>query len=156
MIRSLETTDFAELVAEAAAAERAGVFDRTELNLSALMADSEAVTAQVSESRHSRVVRVYERIMVGLPLAACLGLVIGLATLASRSPDMHGNQFALLGSNGAGDTGGSQCDVRTMFQCLSGPDRPVSAECGAADLDADGDVDMLDIGSFQRLASMHQ
>jgi hypothetical protein len=41
-------------------------------------------------------------------------------------------------------------DARTLEGCICGPQIIPGPDCAAADLDADGDVDLADFGEFQR------
>lgn len=152
MFAGPDNTEFARLVAQAADAERAGVFSSTELDIEGLM----------DGSAGSRFARIYEKALVALPLAACLGIVIGMASMAVRSGDNGDGMLSLLGTNGQVDTVGLQDMIAgdailggtaAVFQCLTGPGAPVPAECQFADMDADGDVDLLDVGTYQRLAN---
>lgn len=158
MFTGPDNTEFARLVAQAADAERAGVFSSTELDIEGLMAGS----SPAEERAGSRFGRIYEKALVALPLAACLGIVIGIASMAVRSGDNGDGMLSLLGTNGQVDTVGLQDMIAgdaflggtaAVFQCLTGPGAPVPAECQFADMDADGDVDLLDVGTYQRLAS---
>lgn len=151
--------DLSGLLAEATAAERAGVFEPTRLDVSALMADHKTVSGQtgsglglVGIGRRPRWLAVYEKALVGLPLAACVGIVIGLASLSAHV-NTGGGSLAMLNTNGSAATASPVCDVSRLAQCLSGPGHPVSGECLCVDLDQDGDVDLSDMSSYQRLAS---
>lgn len=147
MFAGPDNTEFARLVAQAADAERAGVFSSTDLDIDGLMA----------ESAGSRFARIYEKALVALPLAACLGIVVGIASMAVRTGETGDGMLALLGTNGQVESAGLQNvlvgDTGAVFQCLTGPGGQVPSECQFADMDADGDVDLLDVGSYQRLAS---
>lgn len=148
MFAGPDNTEFSRLVAQAADAERAGVFSSTDLDVAGLMAGSAG----------SRLARLYEKALVGLPLAACLGVVVGIASFAVRNGgDAENVRIALLDTNGQVDSAvglnGMLVDTSAVFQCVSGPSEAASSECQFADMDADGDVDLLDVGSYQRLAS---
>ena len=141
-----DNTNLERLIAEARAANEAGVFARSRLDVSGL----------VEKPAPSRVVRFYEWALVGLPLAACLAIVIGIASM--RGGPMEGSMgvapspLAVLERAGEPEVVGEFCSVEVIARCVAGPGSPVAAECGCADLDSDGDVDLLDWSSYQRLA----
>lgn len=144
---------FANMVAEAIDAEAAGVFTPTSLDMAMVMGAQTGENAAAStrfSRRHAMFARFVEKAMVGLPLAACLGIVVGIASMSSRlSP--NGGSIAMLGSNGSAM---QACDMKVFARCLTGPGQAVPADCGCVDLDDDGDVDLSDMGSYQQLASM--
>ncbi len=136
--------NFEKLIAEARLADEAGVFGRTQVDVSALMANDRPAP--------SRLIRFYERAMVALPLAACLGIVIGIASL-NDGPMGQAPIASAPVSVLDGIANGNLCSIEVIAECAAGPGIAVSADCGCADLDRDGDVDLLDLGSYQRLAS---
>ncbi|MHC4610364.1 MAG: hypothetical protein ACYS7M_08455 [Planctomycetota bacterium] len=133
-----------QLIAEAQDLEQAGVFKRTPVNVASL----------VETHGVSRRPRLTHRLFVGLQVAACLGLVVGLATMwraGSSSPGPAG----LTNSSDlevAGAWGGLHCErVETLKRCFSGPaGDSLGEECKCVDFDDDGDVDLADYGAFQR------
>lgn len=156
---NLKHVNLANLVAEAIDAEAAGVFTPTELDMAAVMdvqAGTRAVGSSQRSRRHALFARFVEKAMVGLPLAACVAIVVGIASMSVRlSPDS--GSFVMLGSNGLDSKGlGAMqaCDMQVFARCLTGPGQAVPADCGCVDLDDDGDVDLSDMGSYQQLASM--
>ncbi len=141
------------LIAKAASAQKAGVFESTSVDVSALVAqtlDSGAV--------NSRLVRFYEKALVGLPLAACLGIVIGLGIMTggpNGSPDsMLSSGNLSISSQGLNDTASmvasESLSLENVTRCFAGPGESVGADCGFADLDSDGDVDLADLGTYQQ------
>ncbi len=133
-----DNTKLELLIAEARAAEKAGVFSRTPMDVAALIQQPET----------SRWIRVYERALVALPLAACLALVVGIASMMGgpAGPDIATTPMvspAAAPSNGP-------CSPDVIAACLAGPNMAVSDECRCADFDADGDVDLLDLSSYQK------
>lgn len=142
-------TEFGKLIASAIHAERSGVFERTELDVARL----------VTPPQPSRLMKFYERAMVGLPLAACLGIVVGIASLTTHSGQFTGSHVAMVDTNGAGSgmmTVSQAAGAELMPACVAGPGHPVANGCTSADLDADGDVDLHDWGAYQTLASAAQ
>ena len=136
--------NFEKLIAEVRLADEAGVFDRTQVDVSALMANDRPAS--------SRLIRFYERAMVALPLAACLGIVIGIASLndgpVGQAP-IASAPVSLLDGTGNVDL----CSIDVVSECIAGPGIAVSADCGCADFDSDGDVDLSDVNSYMVLAS---
>jgi len=159
MNQQSDNLNLSNLVAEAIDAEAAGVFAPTNLDVAAVMGAQTGGNAASStrfSRRHAMFARFVERAMVGLPLAACLGIVVGIASMSVRlSPDS--GSFVMLGSNGLDSKGlGAMqaCDMQVFARCFTGPGQAVPADCGCVDLDGDGDVDLSDMGSYQQLASM--
>ena len=145
-------TNLERLIAEVHAAREAGVFNRTNLDVAALNA---AVLADPPAPSWG--VRFYERALVGLPLAACLAIVIGIGSMIGGPT---GNKIGSVAPSplAALDTNGEPYAVEShgigfIAGCFSGPGEPVAPGCGSADLDRDGDVDLIDFGSYQRLAA---
>ncbi|MCB9849657.1 MAG: hypothetical protein H6817_03035 [Phycisphaerales bacterium] len=149
---SLSSSDnirFEQLIAEAFAAEKAGVFAQTPVDVAALNSGSLASTAAPQPARR---IRFHERILVGLPVAACIAAVIGMASLWSLDSGNNAmtNPLASLRPVSA------QADAfsaRAVVDCMSGPGATVSDQCSAADFDNDGDVDLLDLSAYQREAA---
>ena len=134
---------FDRLIAEAFAADEAGVFASTPVDVAAIL----------RRPAPSPAIRWYERVMVGLPIAACLAIVVGMATMFGGPTGTTPTPLAGLDSWVASAPAAGLCSMDMVAQCVTGPGRPVGAECECADLDGDGDVDLSDLGSFQRLAS---
>jgi hypothetical protein len=144
-------TNLERLIAEARAAERAGVFGRTRLDVSALVGGS---SLEADRPVSPRLIRFYERALVGLPLAACVAIVIGIASMhGGPMGEAVSSPVAVLERGGDSSSSVELCSVEFIAGCVAGPGAPVTADCGCADLDRDGDVDLLDLGSYQRLAA---
>jgi len=126
-----------KLLADVQAAEEAGVFVRTPVSPSAL------VTPEGSWAKRRR------RWTIGLEIAACAALLIGVGSLWSFG-------------NGSGSTSGvggnppielveAPCaNAALLVRCVEGS---LGAECRCLDSDDDGDVDLADFGSYQRMFS---
>jgi len=135
-----DNTRFERQIAEAFAAQKAGVFARTEVDLAELLTPTSS----------PRQVRWHERVLVGLPVAACVAAVLGFATLwGGLSPD-GGLVNSPMASYQPASGGASEFSARLVVDCMSGPGAEVSNGCIAADLDNDGDVDLHDLGAYQR------
>jgi hypothetical protein len=126
------------LIAEVRSADEVGVFARSQVDVAALAASPAP----------SRLVMFYERALVVLPLAACLAVVIGIASLAGNPMDAGLSQTPI-----ASVAPGISPGVDLVASCLSGPGAHVSDTCSVADFDGDGDVDMLDMSSYQRMVA---
>ena len=138
--------DFEMLIAEAREADRAGVFARTRVDLEAL----------AEAPRSSLLIRFYERAMVGLPLAACVAIVVGIASWGIRSGPVDHRSALVFENAGELETVVEACGPDVFARCVSGPGQPIGPGCGCADLDSDGDVDLWDLSSYQRLAGTRQ
>lgn len=126
-----------ELMAEVQRLERAGAFDRTPVDPAALL------EAAMGKPQRRRV----HRLFVALQAAACLALVIGVASL------WRGTGPAKVTDNGssAARLVASCTDVGSLAQCFTGPSAGrLATGCECVDFDADGDVDLADYGAFQR------
>ncbi len=136
------------LIAKAASAQKAGVFDQTSVDVSAL----------VAPAVNSRLVRFYEKALVGLPLAACLGIVIGIGSMmggpggqSDSAIPAGGLAITSQGLNDAGAVASSEMlSLENVTRCFAGPGESVGSDCGFADLDSDGDVDLADLGTYQQ------
>ena len=140
------------LIAKAASAQRAGVFDQTSVDVSAL----------VAPAVNSRLVRFYEKALVALPLAACFGIVIGIGSMMG-GPDgqsetvLPGGGLAVTshGLNDSGAVASTQLhSLESVTRCFAGPGEDVGSDCGFADLDSDGDVDLADLGTYQQMYAL--
>jgi hypothetical protein len=136
--------DFDRLMLEAGQAKRAGVFASTPLDMEALMA--EPVPAGPA--------RWYRHILVGLPLAACIAMFFGVATMwrtGSGTGDVLLNGTTAVSTFGVATTSPAErCQTLENFRtCFRGPETLVDAECRCVDFDGDGDVDLRDMGTFQ-------
>ncbi|MCK4661156.1 MAG: hypothetical protein KAV82_16670 [Phycisphaerae bacterium] len=136
--------EFDRLMLDLAEARQAGVFDATPIEVESLMAPP-----VLSGPAHW-----YRHVLVGLPLAACIAMFFGVATLWKASSET-GNRV-ITGTAAISSFGSSmttpieQCqtmdDLRT---CFRGPGILVDGGCRCADFDGDGDVDLRDMGAFQ-------
>jgi hypothetical protein len=136
-----DNTRFERLIAEAFAAQKAGVFARTPVDVAALAAPAPAV----------RKVRWHERVLVGLPVAACVAAVLGIASMWAMTGG-DGSMTSPLASVRP-SIGGEQFSAQMLVECMTGPGEAVSNGCTAADLDGDGHVDLRDLSAFQVLAA---
>ncbi|NOX58467.1 MAG: hypothetical protein GXP29_06370 [Planctomycetes bacterium] len=157
------------LIAQANAAHSAGVFETTRVDFSSLIASPGS----------SRLIRFYERALVGLPVAACLGIMVGITSMMGGPTGQSSSVFvsgdsavSTLGLNevGLNDAAGLNGMVlngmmqaagsgiigsfEAVTQCFAGPGEAVSSDCGFADLDSDGDVDLADLGSYQQQVAL--
>jgi hypothetical protein len=73
MRMALDNSRFEQMIADAMAAQQAGVFARTPVDSAAL-----AAAQAISSSRPGS---LRERLLIGAPIAACLAAVLGLAAL---------------------------------------------------------------------------
>ncbi len=158
------------LIAQANAAHNAGVFETTQVDFSSLMASSGLMASPGS----SRLIRFYERALVGLPVAACLGIMVGITSMMGGPTGQSSSVFvsgdsavSTLGLNevGLNDAAGLNQMMQAagsgiigsfeaVTQCFAGPGEAVSSDCGFADLDSDGDVDLADLGSYQQQVAL--
>ncbi len=134
-----DNTRLERLIAEAFAAQRAGVFARSTVDVAELAAPAGPV----------RKVRWHERVLVGLPVAACLAAALGIASMWVGTGGQGTSPLASLQPA----TEMQSADLRLVADCLSGPGAEVANACAAADLDDDGDVDLHDLSAYQRQAS---
>jgi hypothetical protein len=126
-----QTERLEDLLAEVQRLKQARVFDRTPVDPTALLEDASGKQPR----------RRVHRLFVALQAAACVALLIGLASLW-RSPA----QPTSLVNNG-----GPAVDVGALAQCFTGPsDGRLGSGCDRVDFDHDGDVDLEDYGVFQR------
>lgn len=136
------------LIAKAASAQKAGVFEQTSVDVSALVAPAGG----------SRLVRFYEKALVGLPLAACLGIVIGIGSMMGGPNGQSDSQISAGGfaitTQGLNDASAVATQevysLESVTRCFAGPGQSVGSDCGFADLDSDGDVDLADLGTYQQ------
>ncbi len=77
------------------------------------------------------------------------GFQCGDTIRSDRNPDPATNGTALSGDLSGDDV----ADVGAAARCFSGPDVPLTSGCGPFDLDVDGDVDCLDLGTCEN--SLH-
>ncbi len=139
--------DLERLMADVQACEQAGVFEKTPVDVAAVV-EAGGRTARP---------RLTHRLFVGLQVAACVGLVAGLATLwrAGRPSDQHLGLTNGSGPQVASLLGDPRCRrIETLTHCFSGPaGGALGDECRCVDFDSDGDVDLADYGVFQRAYS---
>ncbi len=117
---------------EAELAERAGVFRATRLD-----APSLALQAGSDGPRRRRGM---------LRWAAVAALVV---ITVSVWGGMFASQIAQLRARSRGTTILQVASAESISSCLAGPAEALSAACRAFDYDADGDVDMADVSSYQ-------
>ncbi|HRX84567.1 MAG TPA: hypothetical protein P5572_06055 [Phycisphaerae bacterium] len=135
-----DNTRFERMIAEAFAAQKAGVFASTPVDVAAL----------VAPEAPARVVRWHERLLVGLPVAACVAAAIGMAAMWGVSTDRQaGSPLASVEPAVTSHV----ANLQLVADCMSGPGAAVTNGCMAADLDDDGDVDLQDMSAYQRRAA---
>ncbi|MEZ6083971.1 MAG: hypothetical protein R3E58_08520 [Phycisphaerae bacterium] len=111
-----------------------------------------------SQAVNSRLIRFYEKALVGLPLAACLGIVIGIGSMMGGPNGQSDSQISAGGlaitSQGLNDASAVAShevySLESVTRCFAGPGQSVGSDCGFADLDSDGDVDLADLGTYQQ------
>ena len=139
-LRPVHSDEFEALMREVSEAARAGAFGSTKVDVEGLMARP--------VSRPS--LRLFRFAVAGLPMAACLALFLGLAAFwKSGSPPSSGLE-GNVSIGGTGSTPAERCEtLENLRQCFSGPGVLARADCRCVDKDADGDVDLRDLGMFQ-------
>ncbi len=135
-------------------AEVVGVSSRTVVDVDELTRPLAALMCNPCDGPSDRW-RFVHLIRAAVPLAACLAIVVGLGRLGDPLAAPLSDTAGLAQSDrdclGSGTV--PWISLASFAGCLSGPGQPIStAECACADLDRDGDVDLLDYGEFQRLA----
>ena len=146
--------DVEALLAISREAQEAGVSNRTVVDVDELTRRFAAAVAYPREAPADRW-RVVSFLRAAVPLAACLAIVVGLGRLGSPVTIPRSDTSVLVQSDlDCLESGTLQwASLASFAGCLSGPGQPIStAECDCADLDRDGDVDLVDYGRFQRLA----
>lgn len=146
--------DVEALLAISHEADAAGVSSRTLVDVDELTGRLATLTQDPCEAPADRW-RVVSLIRAAVPLAACLAIVVGLGRLGAPVAAPLSDTARLVPSDrdclGLGTV--RWVSLASFAGCLTGPGQPISAiECACADLDRDGDVDLLDYGEFQRLA----
>ncbi|MBI4719380.1 MAG: hypothetical protein HY763_16415 [Planctomycetes bacterium] len=137
---------------ELAEAERAGVFRPTAADAQEVLARAivAAPTSNAAASREPAVVRFLR--VRWLPLGAAAMLVFGVWGVLFQRELVNVTQrakvAALLTSGGGPAAREHDCDG-SITGCFSGPTRLALSGCRTYDYDADGDVDLADIGTFQ-------
>ena len=115
-------------------AEAAGVFERTAVDAKPLLNTGE----------FSSRARFAQWSIVGLPVAACLALAIGVGSW------MFQGEFARIRAIRDGRaTVVAMADGVDFTNCLAGPGVDVVNGCATLDYDLDGDVDLVDFRSYQ-------
>lgn len=136
--------EFERLMLDTAEAKQAGVFHSTPIDVESLVGESGRVGAT----------HWYRHVLVGLPLAACIAMFFGVATLweaGSRTGDGFSNGTTAVSTlGGAAASPAGRCQNMENFQtCFRGPGVLVGGDCRCVDFDGDGDVDLRDMGAFQ-------
>ena len=128
------------LLAELRQMDDAGVFQRTPVDTSAL------VQAEPVERGPRRL----HRLFVALQAAACIGLVVGVASFWQAGRGSSG--LSEVGNGNASEWAASPCgQAAALVRCFGGSTGDVSGvDCKCVDFDEDGDVDLADYGTFQR------
>ena len=136
--------EFDRLMLYMVEAKRAGVFDSTPIDVECLATEPVPV-GTAHWSRH---------VLVGLPLAACIAMFFGVATLWEVGSGT-GDGF-MNGTTAVSTLGGTaalpveRCQNLENFRnCFSGPGVLVDGNCRCVDFDGDGDVDLRDVGALQ-------
>ncbi|MCH7813141.1 MAG: hypothetical protein IID40_03880 [Planctomycetes bacterium] len=133
-----QPNELESLLAELQECERAGVFRRTPVEVTS------AVGAESGTGRSSLTHLLY----VGMQLAACVGLVIGLTAVWRVGNDLS---TPLANSNSSAPVALTIGEVmETLTLCINGPaGEPLSEQCRGVDFDRDQDVDLADFGEIQ-------
>ena len=139
-LRPAQHDEFEDLLREAHEAEQAGVFRPTQVDIGGL----------VSRPVRSPSLRLYRLVLAGVPMAACVALFLGLAAFwnagnpSSRNPNGNASVRHPVADPAA------RCEaLENLRACFSGPGIPAGSDCQCGDKDADGDVDLRDLGMFQ-------
>ena len=84
-------------------------------------------------------------------MAASVALFVGLASFWRVGHQPGGAPFSGNGSISAGAPDAiERCQtLENLYACFSGPGVRARLDCGCVDADADGDVDLRDVGSFR-------
>ena len=141
--QSRHSDELERLIAELQEFEQAGVFKRTPVDVAAVV-----------EADGGRRPGLTHRLFVGLQVAACVGLVVGLVAVW-RVGQPSDRLVGLTNSSStelATAIGALRSErIKTLARCFSGPAGvSFGEECSCVDFDGDGDVDLADYGAFQR------
>lgn len=125
---------FEVVLARVEAAHRAGVFNTTPIDATALLRQSNHMGS-------IGFVRTMKRV---IPFAAAAILVVGVwgTMWSTQLGKIRGQKLALV--NGAME---NDCDG-SFLKCFQGP-RSTEVICRTYDYDRDGDVDLADFGTYQ-------
>lgn len=141
--QSRHSDELERLIAELQEFEQAGVFKRTPVDVAAVV-----------EADGGRRPGLTHRLVVGLQVAACVGLVVGLVAVwrVGQPSDRLVGLTESSGTEVAAAIGALRSErIATLAGCFSGPaGGPLGEECSCVDYDGDGDVDLADYGAFQR------
>ncbi len=144
--KALNNNDLERFLLDATEADRAGVFTATPVDAASLLAQG------VESTGTRRVAGLYRWAKIVTPLAACVGLWIGV-----EQSDLFGPESVISNvpaMNGALAGGEIDCIELSQFnRCFTGPSGAPSVDCACADLDQDGDVDFADFGKFQTIVT---
>ncbi|MCP4592762.1 MAG: hypothetical protein GY842_18660 [bacterium] len=139
------SSQFDRLMIEAVEAHQAGVFASTPVDIESLVPQP-VLQSPAAWYRHA---------LVGLPLAACIAMFLGVATIWQTANTGTGESM-LNGSTSVSTFGASAgtklegCQNPENFRtCFAGPGVVVPGDCRCVDFDGDGDVDLRDMGAFQ-------
>ncbi len=124
--------DFEILIDDLVAAERAGVFAKTA---------QPVISSTVTASTQSKFFLVSPR----WAIAAALVMAAGVWTMMFRTnlSDVQ-NRSRIVQMAMAIDL------QSTLASCVGGPSGAMDTYCGQVDFDGDGDVDLSDVGKYQR------
>ena len=124
-------------LAELDAAEQAGLFRRTHVDVRSLLHSAPAVTQTRSGFATWR--RLSIAAVVAIAATICGWM------FSSRSGDVGQRSFPSVTITASAP---DRCDG-TFFGCLSGPNGTVASGCAAYDYNTDGHVDMVDARTYQ-------
>ena len=122
---------------ELADAERAELFRWTRVDARSLLRSAAVASGT------PRVFRRIRWVSIAAVFALAATICAWVLTTGSGLPRQHGiPSGAMIASATSG------CDG-TFFGCMTGPNGTPASGCGVYDYDADGDIDLVDYGTYQ-------
>jgi len=131
--------DFQSLMADFEAAERSGVFART---------PQPVMASSVTDGNLTKFFLVSPK----WAIAAVLIMAVGVWTMMFRAKLLDVQNRSRMVQMA------KVIDLQSALDsCVGGPSGTLGGMCGRVDFDGDGDVDLCDVGTYQReLAGSHQ